>query len=187
MRNKSITIGARRLNLRASVSALLLYRQEFDGSLFDAIRQVAELKGDDAALTMLRVLWTLAANADNESVPDFIEFLRELNIGDEQTAQELFKVNQYALTALLDIPRRPIADEEGKKKGKKREPSACPDLQILAIAAGLGLGMNEWRHLRTADVIDLMIDAHGLSYEREGQADELEDVLGAFTVKGRTW
>jgi hypothetical protein len=186
MRDKVIQIGARSMKLRASVSALLLYRQEFGGSILDAIRQVAELKGDDAALTLLRVVWTLAANAE-EDTPDFMAFLQGLDISDEQTAQALFKVNQYALGALLDIPRRPIADEDGKKRGKKREPSACPDLQILAIASGLGLGMNEWRHLRTADVIDLMIDAHGLSYERDGAADELEDVLGAFTVKGRVW
>jgi hypothetical protein len=58
-------------------------------------------------------------------------------------------------------------------------------LQILALASGLSLGLAEWRHLRTSDVIDLMIDAQGLSYEREGSADEVEDILDSFEIVER--
>jgi hypothetical protein len=167
------------------VSAILLYRQEFNASIFDALRQVSAMRGDDLAIVTLRVLWALAANAD-DTTPDFAVFLRELDVGGDQVMQAILRVNQYAISSLLDLPRRPIAD--GKSgEGERRRPPACPDTQILSLACGLGLGWADWRHLRTSDVIDLLIDAQGLSYEKDGAAGEVAEFLDQMTVHGRVW
>lgn len=180
MRNKTVTIGGRSVKYRPSISAVLIYRHEFNESMLSALRSVIEGK-EDASGLILRVLWALAANADEETL-DYVEFIRTLSF-DDSVAMAIHNVIHDAAKALLDIPRRPVTDNKGKQF-KKRGPSACPDLELLAISSSLGLGMREWRDLRASDVIDIMIDAHGLSHEREGTADEVKGILDSFTVVG---
>jgi hypothetical protein len=178
MRNFLVKIGGRTVKARPSISAILIYRQAFDCSLLDDLRTALNGKEGDM-MYPLRIFWALAVNADEEGTPDFMDFIEGLLLGGGFPAG-LYRLLAEAGKALLDVPRRPLAGTGEKGKKARRESSACPDLQVLALASAMNLGLAEWRDLRTSDVVDMMIDTNGLDFEREGDAQDMAAALDTY-------
>lgn len=137
---KTISVGNRQIRIRATIGAMLMYKQQFGNEYYDDCKVLRENETTNTAAQLMpsiikvgfQLIWSMAKAAD-DNIPPPDDFIKEFD------GQDIYNAMSAAQQLYTDSLKSAKSEDKKETQSESKEKLTTEKLVAYALAFGLSI------------------------------------------------